>query len=56
MLTRIFVYSLYDKCYSSPMTVWYQKCKGTVTQIKWCQLYFDEGNEPEKAKEEKKGP
>ena len=24
------------------MTIWYQKCKGTVTQIKWCQLYFDE--------------
>ena len=40
------------------MTIWYQKCKGTVTQIKWCQLYFDEGNEPEnkKKEDEKKGP
>ena len=33
---------MYDKLYTSPLTVWYQKAKSPITQIKWCQLYFDE--------------
>ena len=35
-------YSLYHKDYSSPLTVWYQRAKSPITQIKWCQLYFDD--------------
>ena len=28
-----------------------------MTQIKWCQLYFDQGNEADKVKDDKKaGP
>ena len=33
---------MYDKLYTNPLTVWYQKAKSPITQIKWCQLYFDE--------------
>jgi len=36
------MFSLYDKQYTNPLTVWYQKAKSPITQIKWCQLYFDE--------------
>lgn len=28
------------------MTVWYQKCKTAITQIKWCLLYFDDNEAP----------
>jgi hypothetical protein len=28
------------------MTVWYQKCETSITQIKWCLLYFDDGETP----------
>jgi hypothetical protein len=27
------------------MTVWYQKCSTSITQIKWCLLYFDDETE-----------
>jgi hypothetical protein len=36
-------YSLYDKSYTTPLTVWYQKCTTAITALKWCLLYFDEG-------------
>lgn len=26
------------------MTVWYQKCNTSITQIKWCLLYFDDND------------
>ena len=35
------------------MTVWYQKCQTSITQIKWCLLYFDDGDTPA-AEEDKK--
>jgi ribonuclease BN (tRNA processing enzyme) len=35
-------YSLFSDTYSSPLTVWYQACSAAITQIKWCQLYFEE--------------
>lgn len=28
------------------MTVWYQKCNTSITQIKWCLLYFDDNEGP----------
>lgn len=34
---------LYDKSYTTPLTVWYQKCTTAITALKWCLLYFDEG-------------
>lgn len=34
------------------MTVWYQKCKCSITQIKWCQLYFEDTAEKPAAKKE----
>jgi hypothetical protein len=44
---------MYDKNFTSPLTVWYQRSKSPITQIKWCQLYFDDeqtgaSNSPEK--------
>ena len=42
----MFLYSLYDKAYTTPMTVWYQKCATAITQIKWCLLYFDDNEGP----------
>jgi len=27
---------MYDKLYTNPITVWYQKAKSPITQIKWC--------------------
>ena len=39
--------------FTSPLTVWYQKAKSPITQIKWCQLYFDE-DQMQSASPEKK--
>lgn len=33
---------MYDKAYTAPITVWFQKCTSPITQIKWCMLYFDD--------------
>ena len=33
----------YDKQYTTPLTVWYQKSQTAITSLKWCLLYFDEG-------------
>lgn len=43
--------ALYDKQYTTPITVWYHQTPFAITQIKWCLLYFDdadlEGEDPE---------
>ena len=36
---------MYNKDFTSPMTVWYQHSDVPVTQIKWCLLYFDDSKE-----------
>lgn len=33
---------MYNKQYTTPITVWYQQCIVPITQIKWCLLYFDD--------------
>ena len=48
------LFSLYDKNYTSPMTVWYQKCNTSITQIKWCLLYFDDNENPSADDQSKK--
>lgn len=49
----LFFCSLYSRKYTTPITVWYHNAKGPITQIKWCQLYFDDMAE---AGEEVKSP
>lgn len=41
-ISFVLLFSMYDKQFTSPLTVWYQKAKCPITQIKWCQLYFDD--------------
>lgn len=33
---------IYDKDFTSPLTVWYHTCPYAITQIKWCKLFFDD--------------
>jgi hypothetical protein len=36
------------------LTVWYQKCSTAITSLKWCLLYFDEGEDSKKEGEKEK--
>lgn len=38
------MFRLFDKNFTSPITVWYQQTRYPITQIKWCLLYFDDAD------------